>query len=114
MAKRPLSVTLLSLLMIAAGAVGIAYHLGDFKAAHRESDIFLLLAVRLLAIVAGVFMLRGYNWARRLALAWLTFHVVVSAFDSWAKCGMHAVLLAVFIIFLFRSPAREYFASASG
>jgi hypothetical protein len=110
MAKRPLSVTILGLLMIAAGAVGIAYHLGDFKGAHHSTpDVFLLLALRLFAIVAGVLMLRGYSWARWLALAWLAFHVAVSAFDSWQKFGMHAVLFVVFAIFLFRPNARTFF-----
>jgi hypothetical protein len=110
MPKRPLSVTVLSLLMIAAGAVGIVYHFGDFNAAHRTSEVWLLLALRLLAIVAGGFMLRGDNWARWLALAWITFHVVVSALDSWTKMGMHALLLVVFVFFLFRPDARNFFA----
>lgn len=95
--------------MIAAGAVGILYHLGDFKGTYRDSEVWFLLALRLLAIVAGVFMLKGSNWARWLTLAWLTFHIVVSAFDSWLKFGLHALLLAVFAFFLFRQTAREFF-----
>ena len=35
-----------------------------------------------LAIVCGVFLLRGHNWARWLALAWIAFHVVLSAFHA--------------------------------
>ncbi len=112
MAKRPLSITILSLLMIAAGTLGIIYHLSDFNSAHREADFFLLLGFRLLAIVCGAFLLQGHNWARWLTLAWLVFHVVVSAFDSWMKFGMHALLLLIFVIFLFRAGAREFFTSA--
>lgn len=111
MAKPPLPVTLISLLMIAAGLVGIIYHLRDFAAGHRPSEVWLLLALRLLAIVAGVFMLRGRDWARWLAIAWIAFHVVVSAFDSWEKFGTHVLLLAMFTFFLFRSCASQYFAA---
>ena len=34
----------------------------------------------LLAMVSGAFMLRGHNWARWLALAWIIFHVILSIF----------------------------------
>ena len=36
------------------------------------------------AVVAGVFMLRGRNWARWLALAWMASHVAISVFHPLA------------------------------
>jgi len=31
----------------------------------------------LAAVIAGAGLLRGYNWARWLALAWIAFHVAI-------------------------------------
>jgi hypothetical protein len=66
-------------------------------------------ALRLTAIVCGVYMLRGSNWARWLTLLWIGYHVVLSAFHSVQEVVVHALLLAVFAYFLFRPKAREYF-----
>ena len=106
MNKRPLPVTLLSLLIAAAGAVGFAYHLNEINRHHPfQNDALLVELVRLIAIVSGVYMLRGQNWARWLALAWIGFHVVVSAFHSLPQFAFHGVLFAVFAYFLFRRQA---------
>jgi len=108
MNKRPISVTLLADLLIVAGAVGIAYHFTDFRGA-RPGEYFGVLAVRLLAIVCGVFLLRGQGWARWLAMAWIAFHVGLSYFHSMQQMAMHAVVLLVFAVVLFRSAANRYF-----
>jgi len=110
MAKRPVSVTVLGCLILAAGAVGLVYHLQEFNLQHPfEKDALWVLALRVLAILGGVFMLRGRNWARWLTLAWIAFHVFLSFFHSWREVAAHAVLLAVFAYFLLRQPASGYF-----
>jgi len=115
MKKRPLPVTVLSLLLVAAGAVGLVYHLNELNRHHPFQNYFLLIEfVRLIAIVSGVYMLRGSNWARWLALAWIGFHVVVSAFHSLPEFAFHGLLFAVFAYFLFRRQATEYFCAGSG
>lgn len=58
---------------------------------------------------APVFMLQGRNWARRLALAWIAFHVAISFFDSLQKAAVHGLLLVLIAYFLFRPDARTYF-----
>ena len=71
MKKRPLAVTIISWLFVAAGVVGLTYHLSEFKALHPfPSDVVWVLLLRLMAIVCGTFMLRGHNWARWLSVAW--------------------------------------------
>jgi hypothetical protein len=111
--KRPLSVTIIAALLIAAGAIGFAYHLTEFVSRSRlQSDELWVLAVRGLAIVCGVFLLRGHNWARWLVIAWIAYHVVLSAFHSGKGLIAHILLLAVFVFFLFRRNAREYFSRA--
>jgi hypothetical protein len=76
MNQRPLSVTIVAALLILAGMIGFAYHLTEFVSRSRlQSDDLWVLAVRLLAIAYGVFLLRGRNWARWLAIAWIAYHV---------------------------------------
>jgi hypothetical protein len=113
MSKRPISVTLISLLLAAAGAVGFVYHLRELNVQHLfQNDFVWIEFVRLLAVVSGIFMLRGQNWARWLALFWIGFHVVISAFHSIPELAMHGLLLVVFAYILFRLRARGYFSGA--
>ena len=110
MNKRPLSVTVISCFFAAAGAVGIAYHLTEFKTLSPfPYDVLWVCLVRLLAVIGGVFMLRGHNWARWLTLAWIAYHVILSYFHSVQEVLIHALLLAVFAFFLFRPTATAYF-----
>ncbi len=110
MKKRPLSVTIVSWLLVAAGVVGLVYHLTEFKALQPfQSDVVWVGLLRLVAIVSGTFMLRGNNWARWLSLAWLAFHVILSGFHSLQELVMHSVLLAILSYFLLRPEATRYF-----
>lgn len=113
MNKRPLSVTILSWVYIAMGAVGFAYHVPELHANNAlQFDGVWIELVRLLAVVAGAFMLRGQNWARWLALAWIAFHVIVGALHSVQQFSIHALFCAVIAFFLFRPQATRYFRAA--
>jgi hypothetical protein len=109
MSKRPLPVIIISLVYIAAGAGGLFLHITESLKRPFEVDIIWISLVGLSAIVAGVWMLRGSDWARWLALAWMAFHVVLSAFHSVSQVAIHAVFLAVIAYFLFRESAARYF-----
>jgi hypothetical protein len=104
--KRPITVTILGLLFIVAGLVGLAYHLSQ-----RPLDLWVALIsfIRVVAVVGGVFLLKGHNWARWLMLGWLALHVGVSAFQSLSSCLAHAVLLLVVAYFLLTPPDSKYF-----
>jgi len=65
--------------------------------------------VRLIAVVCGAFMLRGADWARWLALAWMAFHVVVGFLHSMREGAIHGLILVVIAYLLFRPEARAYF-----
>lgn len=104
--KRPIPVTILGGLFIVAGMVGIAYHLFERPI---DPSIIPITFIRILAVVGGVFLLMGQNWARWLLVAWLAFHVVVSAFHSLPEMAAHAVLLIVAAYFLFTPPDTNYF-----
>ncbi|MGH9631185.1 MAG: hypothetical protein ACRD7E_23015 [Bryobacteraceae bacterium] len=110
MKERPLSVTAIGCLYIVAGAIGLAYHFTELDPEHLfEDDVLWILLVRLTAIVCGIYVLRGSNWARWLALAWIAYHVVLSGFHSWFELAVHSLLCAVFAFFLFRPRAAQYF-----
>jgi hypothetical protein len=111
--SRPLSVTILAWVYIGVGAIGFVYHLTEFRAADTfQYDGVWVELIRLLAIVCGVFMLRGHNWARWLALAWIVFHVALSAFHAFHEFAIHCLFCAVIAWYLFRPEAGRYFRGA--
>ena len=108
MKQRPLSVTLIGYLFIAAGVMGIIYHAAELKdVATPEGG--LVLFVRVLAIIGGIFTLRGANWARWLLVAWIVYHVILSFYHSTAELIMHFGLSIVVVISLFHPKANAYF-----
>ena len=113
MNKRPLSVTVIGCIFVAAGIIGLAYHGAGFEA-QRPFDfgIVLVLLVRLLAILGGVFLLRGSDWARWFLLIWIGYHVILSAFHSMFELIMHSLLFAVIAYFLYRPRVSAYFRDA--
>jgi|SRR5271166_4463454 len=110
MNKRPLTVTIISWLFIATGAIGLVHHLTEIKP-HQPFQVELvwILLLSLMAIICGVFMLWGSNWARWLALAWIAFHVLLSFFHSLQQVLVHGLLFALIAYVLFRPEARAYF-----
>jgi hypothetical protein len=113
MNRRPVSVTLVGLLYICAGIAGIVYHFHEFTPHPFEKAVVVAVLVRITAIVAGAFLLAGKDWARWLAVAWMAFHVVLSAFHSRSALAMHAVFLIVIVYFLFRPQATQYLQAGS-
>ncbi len=108
MNKRPHSVTVIGCLFAAAGAIGFAYHVTEFKA-QSPYDVLWVCFVRLLAVLGGVFMLRGNNWARWLLVVWVGFHVIIGFLHSTWGGLVHTLLFAVVVYFLFRPRASAYF-----
>ncbi|MEW6302826.1 MAG: hypothetical protein AB1705_05100 [Verrucomicrobiota bacterium] len=120
MNKRPRSITIISWIFIVMGAGAsltrllppvdptAAQHIAGFKAQHPVQYYFLF-AGPILALVCGVFLLRGCNWARWLLTVWLGSHVVIHFLHSPVKALVPAVASSVLIYFLFRPPAKEFF-----
>ena len=100
---------MLGWLFIAVGILSTVYHL---LKGSLDRWIVPILLVGAIAIVAGVFLLRGARWARWLVLAWLAFHVVVSAFNSLSDAIAHLVLLLVVGYVLLGPPTSNYFQSS--
>jgi hypothetical protein len=112
--QRPISVTIMGVLMVVVGAVGMARYAYAAKPWHSlPTDMVEASLVSLIALVSGVLILRGSNWGRWLTLLWMSFHVVISALHSVQQAVVHGLLLGLFAYLLFRLEARTYF-SASG
>jgi hypothetical protein len=105
--QRPISLTIIACLYLAVGTAGFIYHFRELLSLQRDSLGMEL--TELLAIVSGAFMLRGHNWARWLAVAWIAFHVILSIFDSDHGLVVHSLLCAVIAWILFRPEASRYF-----
>jgi uncharacterized membrane protein len=109
-----MSVTILSWIYIVMGTVGFIYHLRDFsKYSPFHSDVLLVASIRILAVVAGYFMLHGRNWARWTAILWIAAHVVLSFYNSWQQVTMHAFFFAIITLLLTRPAANDFFRNSS-
>jgi len=111
---RPLSVAILAWLYIGVGTVGFVAHLSEFRAGNAfHFDGVWIELTELSAVLCGAFMLRGRNWARWLALAWMAFHVILSGLDAFRGLAIHCLFLVVIAWVLFRPGAARYFRNPS-
>jgi hypothetical protein len=111
LSKRPLAVVVIACLYILVGTVGLVHHFPPHVRFHQ--DDFWIEPTELLAIIAGVFMLLGHNWARWLAVAWLAFHVAIS-WPVARQMIVHTLMLAAFTWLLFRRDAQQFFSRNPG
>lgn len=107
--ERPVSILCVAFLYIGVGIIGFVHHFPGLLGGHR--DAFWILLVQLIAIVAGVFILYGRNWARWLAVAWIAFHVAIS-FPVLLQIVIHSLLLVAIAWILFRRAVRPYFTTS--
>lgn len=105
---RPLAVTIVGWLYLAVGMASLVHH----GARLRESpagEVGWILGSATVALVAGAFLLRGADWARWLALAWMAFHVAVGALHSLTQTAVHTLVLLLLSLVLFRPDASAFF-----
>ena len=108
--RPPASVVVIALLYLAVGIIGFVYRFRTLLA-WQQGSVWAE-STELLAVIIGVFLLRGQNWARWLAVAWMAFHVVLSAFHSYAQTAVHAAFLVLIAWALFAPEAGRYFRPA--
>jgi hypothetical protein len=108
--NRPYEVTVMGWLFIAVGVLALAYHLTQVKSFRPfPIDILDIFAVELLAVICGLYILRGHNWARWLAVAWMAAHLIAMIFHSRQELLVHAVLFILVGYALFRPASTAYF-----
>lgn len=108
--KRPISVLIIACLYFVVGVAGFAHHFHGLVA--FQSDAIWAELTEFVAIVCAVFLLLRQNWARWLALAWIAFHVILSAFHALPELLIHALLCLVIAWCLFGPAATRYFRGA--
>jgi hypothetical protein len=118
--KRPIAVTIVSLLFIVFGLAGMIRGVwspltghGGGITGHELMDASLVEVTSLAALLSGVFMWRGANWARWLCIAWMAFHVVISLGHERLKLIVHLLWLVVLTTVLFWPSASAYFRSGN-
>lgn len=110
MKNRPLPVMVVSLLFILAGGVGFVYHVSDiFKPGGLSYAFILIQFLSILAVACGILLLFRMNRARWLALAWMAYHVIISAFNSISEMIAHFVFLIIISVLLFLPASSAYF-----
>lgn len=107
--KRPLAVTIISWLFIIAGATGIIYHASEWKTDGINRESIWVFFVRVLAIVGGIFTLKGSNVARWVLVIWIVYHVVLSFYHSTAEIVTHIAFTLLVLVTLFNSRSNQYF-----
>ncbi len=105
--RRPIAVTCVAWLFIAVGTAMFLFHFPGLL--HPHWDDFLVEFTELLALLAGIYMLRKKNWARWLALVWMVFHIALSAIPPFQGLVVHVVIFSGITYLLLRSDAAEYF-----
>lgn len=119
MKSRPLSITLIAWLFLIFGSIALLSGLLPLTDANKAQLLaefkthWMVHLSRLAQIIAGLFMLRGHNWARWLLVAWIAFHIVVGALHGWVQLLTHVVIFSVILFFLFRPRANEFFARSA-
>ncbi|HLY42652.1 MAG TPA: hypothetical protein VKR52_15655 [Terracidiphilus sp.] len=104
--KRPISIVILACVYLLVGCGGFVMHFPELLA--RHPDAISIEVTELIAVLCGIFLLVGKNWARWLALAWIVFHVAISV-GQMRELIIHSAICAVIAFILFRPPANQYF-----
>jgi uncharacterized membrane protein len=106
--KRPIPVTVLSIILIVIGIIALIGGLLQIPNA-SPLEISIASSVRLIAVVSGVFMLKGQQWARWLCIAWFVYHVILSIWHTRFELIAHCVFAMIVFIILFSPPVNAYF-----
>jgi hypothetical protein len=109
MKKRPIPIIIVSALFILVGIVGFAFHVKEFPGKPYETTWVLF--VEILAVTCGALLFFKIAWGRWLTIAWLLYHVRISAFNSTSQMIAHIVFLVVVSILLFLPVSSMYFQS---
>jgi hypothetical protein len=110
--SRPWSVIVVGLIFLALGVLDIARGLAPLFASgphwRMATDDVEVLAIGIAAIVGGIYVIRGANWARWLLAVWMVFHVAISIGQP-RQFIAHLVIFGCIGFLLFRPGASASF-----
>ena len=87
---------------------GLAPLFSSGQASHLATDDLQVLAIGVAALVGGIYVARGRNWARWLLAAWMALHVAISVGQP-AALAAHLAIFGFITYVLFRSRTSAYF-----
>lgn len=105
--KRPWPVIVIACLYLLVGVGGFVGHFRELLEHHPDAVAIEL--TELVAAISGAGLLMRQNWARWLALAWMLFHVGLSAFHPLGELAIHSVFCVLIVWALFRAETRQWF-----
>ena len=107
------SVLLVGVIFLVLGSLDVWRGLAPLFASaphwHMASDDVEVLAIGIAALVGGIYVIRGANWARWLLATWMVLHVAISVGQPTAFVA-HLVIFGFIAYLLFRSGASPHFA----
>jgi hypothetical protein len=109
--RRPISVLIVAGLYVLVGTAGFVIHFPNLHAI--QSDDVIIEVTELVALVAGIYLLRRQNWARWVAMAWIVAHIAISFTDGAWPVVVHSLIGLAIAWMLFRPAAAQYFRRAS-
>jgi hypothetical protein len=125
MSERPTSVTVVCwILIVMAGTSLIASTLTLNNPAAQEImsaspipvsiQYAMMYAGLLITLISGIAMLKRQNWARLLYVGWSLLGFIISLATTSMKVLMipGIIVFLIFVFFLFRHKANEYFKAA--
>jgi len=106
------SVIVVGMIFLALGVLDIARGLAPLIASaphwHMATDDVEVLLIGVAAILGGIYVIRGRNWARWLLAVWMAFHVAISIGQP-TKLVAHLAIFGFIAFLLFRPRASGYF-----
>ena len=108
MKARPLLITILGWMLIVVGVLEFAEHAAAIRWPLTAEAVGVPL-FELVILACGVFLLRGQNWARWVAVAWVGFHVIVSSLHSAMAGILHGLIFVAFAWLMFRPEVNAWF-----
>lgn len=121
--QRSRSITVIAWIFIVTGTAGLLKDLWPLLSPNAAAQLAKLKAdgladlgpawtSRVLAILGGIGLLRGYNWARWLLVVWMAFHIGLSALHSSDELLVHAAIFIPILYLLFRRSSTSFFDGA--
>jgi hypothetical protein len=112
---RSRSVIAVGVIFLALGVLDVTRGLAPLFASaphwHMAIDDAEVLAIGIAALVGGVYLMKGRNWARWLLAVWMAFHVAISVGQP-RQLVAHIVIFGFITFLLFRRAASPHFAAA--
>ena len=113
--KRPSFVLVIGVAFVAIGLFDIWLGVAPLtrKPAHLANDDLMVLSIGMIAVLGGIYALKGHDWARWLLAVWMALHVALSIRQPYALLG-HVVIFGLILAGLFYPAASTYFRQRAG